>query len=210
MKKLIILPIQSFSDIITNSSSELFVTNTNFSKQQVVDILKEITIGFQDPMVFNVEEYRKACKTTKEFHYNSYYGAVLDNFRDLNDKWDIAEYRIKILNYFESSKYRKIDWELRIAFFDYLKDNFGFDMEEYEDYLAWREIIELPNSLKIADFFDDYEKSGKPLPKWWIPKKTIQSLDGKILILSDSDNTIPYETFELILDNLGGYHIHLG
>ena len=55
MNNLIIIPIQSFSDIITNSSSELFVLNTNNTIQKVKEILNSITSGYQDPIIFNLE-----------------------------------------------------------------------------------------------------------------------------------------------------------
>ena len=51
-----IIPIQSFSDIITNSSSELFVLNTNNTIQKVKEILSSITYGYIDPIIFNFEK----------------------------------------------------------------------------------------------------------------------------------------------------------
>ena len=54
-----IIPIQSFSDIITNSSSELFVLNTNNTIQKVKEILSSITYGYIDPIIFNLEKYNK-------------------------------------------------------------------------------------------------------------------------------------------------------
>lgn len=64
----------------------------------------------------------------------------------------------------------------------------------------------------MQNLFQEYEKSGKPLPSWWNPKEeeTLQYLDGKILIISTEDNSIPYDTFDIITELLNGFHIHLG
>ena len=51
-----VVEIQSFSDIITNSSSELFVLNTNNTIQKVKEILSSITYGYIDPIIFNLEK----------------------------------------------------------------------------------------------------------------------------------------------------------
>ena len=92
-----IIPIQSFSDIITNSSSELFVLNTNNTIQKVKEILSSITYGYIDPIIFNLEKYNK-WKEDDSFVSNlesTYFDTVRDWFTDLDDEDSLFEYRLQ-------------------------------------------------------------------------------------------------------------------
>ena len=65
---------------------------------------------------------------------------------------------------------------------------------------------------KCKEFFNQFEKSGNTLPSWWNPKEedTVQGLNGKVLLLSCDENSIPYESFDFINEILNGYNLHLG
>ena len=65
---------------------------------------------------------------------------------------------------------------------------------------------------KCKEFFNQFEKSGNTLPSWWNPKEedTVQGLNGKVLLLSRDENSIPFESFDFINEILNGYNLHLG
>lgn len=201
---LLVLPIQSVSDVITNSSSELFVLQESGELDYIEKILENITEGFQSPIRFSLKDYREALaehdKRSPEIRsavyyidplwsYGSYHHAIRNWFTDLEDEDSLLDYR---LNHIE------FPWqndEIDIEYKAWVKNN------NY-DSLDWEERY----SLSI-EFLKTY--SGK-LPSWWMPENTLQELDGKVLVLSESDNSIPYDSWELISDTFGGYHIHLG
>lgn len=53
------IPVQSISDLITNSSSEVFILDTGKTCEEVNDILKGFTSGFAYPEVFSLKDYRE-------------------------------------------------------------------------------------------------------------------------------------------------------
>ena len=97
MNNLIIIPIQSFSDIITNSSSELFVLNTNNTIQKVKEILNSITSGYQDPIIFNLESYNKWKEDDSSVSNleSTYFNTVEDWLIDLDSEDSLFEYRLQ-------------------------------------------------------------------------------------------------------------------
>ena len=219
MINLLIVPIQSFSDIVTNSSSELFVTDTKLTEEQVFNVLKEITTGFEGPIRFSLNDYRKALSNkpndldifdNKDWGYGSYYGTAEGWFIDLEGEYTLTEYRMRCVDSLDG-KYYKNNYLFLIEYYDFL-ETLGYKMEG-ERWCYYYDIIEIPEALeKCKIFFQEYEKSGKPLPSWWNPdeRETLQYLDGKVLIISEGDNTIPFETFDIITELLNGFHIHLG
>lgn len=208
-----VIPIQSFSDIITNSSSELFVLNTNNTIQKVKEILSSITSGYIDPIIFNLEKYNK-WKEDDSFVSNlenTYFDTVKDWFTDLDDEDSLFEYRLEAFrNIMEYNS-------LEVCYFK--ESNIPF----YTEFMKFAKTIGLKsiNSSSIyrenkekecKEFFNQFEKSGNTLPSWWNPKEgdTIQGLSGKVLLLSRDENSIPFESFDFINEILNGYNLHLG
>lgn len=199
--ELLVCSIQSFSDVVTNSSSELFVANTDLSDSQIDEVLEAITSGYKSPFRFSLEEYRKA-KSNKEEDYEypwedylwgycGYYSIVNGWFTDIEDEVEVCNYRLCQLNY---EKYYRNKSLLYKEFIKRFGEDFYYD----------------GNTQEIIKFLKEWENSGKELPSWWEPRDTVQSLDGKILIISEEDNSIPYDSFDFIDDVLHAYHIHLG
>ena len=201
--KLLIIPIQSISDVITNSSSEIFVLDTDKSISEVIEILEAITTGFQEPIKFNLKEFEETDFEEVEecdyFRYydNTYYDVVRNNFVDLNDERSVYRDKLYRIYYYDGYEelQRLIDEEL---------DKITKESRNWYFY----DVYTNPSCLKIAiDVIKKYEAehgSVKPV------NDSIQSLDGKVLVLSESDNTIPYETFDVIDYVLNGKHYHLG
>ena len=213
MNNLIIIPIQSFSDIITNSSSELFVLNTNNTIQKVKEILNSITSGYQDPIIFNLESYNKWKEDNSSVSNleSTYFNTVEDWLIDLDSEDSLFEYRLQAFcsimeyNSLEVCYFR----ENNIPFYtEFMKFAKTIGLKSINSFSIYREDKE----EKCKEFFNQFEKSGNTLPSWWNPKEedTVQGLNGKVLLLSCDENSIPYESFDFINEILNGYNLHLG
>ena len=213
MKNLAVIPIQSFSDIITNSSSELFVLNTNNTIQKVEEILSSITSGYLDPIIFDLEKYNK-WKEDDSFVSNlenAYFDTIKDWFTDLDDEDSLFEYRLRAFcNIMEYNSLEVCYFkESNIPFYtEFMKFAKTIGLKSINSFSIYRENKE----EKCKEFFNQFEKSGNTLPSWWNPKEedTVQGLNGKVLLLSCDENSIPYESFDFINEILNGYNLHLG
>ena len=213
MNNLIIIPIQSFSDIITNSSSELFVLNTNNTIQKVKEILNSITSGYQDPIIFNLESYNKWKEDDSSVSNleSTYFNTVEDWLIDLDSEDSLFEYRLQAFcNIMEYNSLQVCYFrENNIPFYtEFMKFVKTIGLKSAERFSIYREKKE----EECKKFFNQFEKSGNTLPSWWNPKEedTVQGLNGKILLLSCDENSIPYESFDFINEILNGYNLHLG
>ena len=213
MNNLIIIPIQSFSDIITNSSSELFVLNTNNTIKKVKEILNSITFGYQDPIIFNLESYNKWKEDNSSVSNleSAYFNTVEDWLIDLDSEDSLFEYRLQAFcNIMEYNSLQVCYFrENNIPFYtEFMKFVKTIGLKSAERFSIYREKKE----EECKKFFNQFEKSGNTLPSWWNPKEedTVQGLNGKVLLLSCDENSIPYESFDFINEILNGYNLHLG
>lgn len=199
-----LLTIQSFSDVVTNSSSEVFILNTEHTCEEVNFILNRFTTGFRYPEVFDLKKFRGWRKGRDDMSlYNwppTLFEVVLDLFYDSENEDDVFKYRERYLN---------------------CPDIFDSDEEliqEYINHLIKNKIYEIdpefdsdPRFYYMSDIPDDFVKSFPRLNEIMIPEKyDMVKLDGKICILSENDNTIPYPDFKSIEEKFNAYRIHLG
>ena len=213
MKNLAVIPIQSFSDIITNSSSELFVLNTNNTIQKIKEILSSITSGYLDPIIFNLEKYNK-WKEDNSFVSNlesTYFDTIEGWFTDLDDENSLFDYRLQAFRNIMEYNSLEVCYfkESNIPFYtEFMKFAKTIGLKSINSFSIYRENKE----EKCKEFFNQFEKSGNTLPSWWNPKEedTVQGLNGKVLLLSCDENSIPYESFDFINEILNGYNLHLG
>ena len=213
MKNLAVIPIQSFSDIITNSSSELFVLNTNNTIQKIKEILSSITSGYLDPIIFNLENYNK-WKEDNSFVSNlesAYFDTIEGWFTDLDDENSLFDYRLQAFRNIMEYNSLEVCYfkESNIPFYtEFMKFAKTIGLKSINSFSIYRENKE----EKCKEFFNQFEKSGNTLPSWWNPKEedTIQGLNGKVLLLSRDENSIPFESFDFINEILNGYNLHLG
>ena len=213
MKNLAVIPIQSFSDIITNSSSELFVLNTNNTIQKIKEILSSITSGYLDPIIFNLEKYNKQ-KKDNSFVSNlesTYFDTIEGWFTDLDDENNLFDYRLQAFRNIMEYNSLEVCYfkESNIPFYtEFMKFAKTIGLKSINSFSIYRENKE----EKCKEFFNQFEKSGNTLPSWWNPKEedTVQGLNGKVLLLSCDENSIPFESFDFINEILNGYNLHLG
>ena len=213
MKNLAVIPIQSFSDIITNSSSELFVLNTNNTIQKIKEILSSITSGYLDPIIFNLEKYNK-WKEDNSFVSNlesTYFDTIEGWFTDLDDENSLFDYRLQAFRNIMEYNSLEVCYfkESNIPFYtEFMKFAKTIGLKSINSFSIYRENKE----EKCKEFFNQFEKSGNILPSWWNPKEedTVQGLNGKVLLLSCAENSIPYESFDFINEILNRYNLHLG
>lgn len=241
MKQLLAIKIQSLSDLITNSSSELFQLRTDSTVGQVKETLREITTGYVDPVLFDLKEYRKLNGRFDEminemFPLPTYTEETKQEWNEVFIKqW---EYREKLID--EHPEYYVYD-VISDWFFD---KNIPEHVDNaYKNYLCgdhpnmWRGDVQL-NSTQIAfhkfvlgeeydeddrlntyrvtnnlvaEFIESHEVPDiEDIWEWGRYYGRVEDLEGCIIVLSKDDNSIPYETWDIINKIFNGINYHLG
>lgn len=137
MKKFLILPkIHSCLDIITNSSTELFVCNKKKELSEVKEILIEI-----------IEGWKKICKSDPDYEFEFEFDKMFDEP------------------------------------YIYTRENYEIDKANFK------------NEAEFARWSYGYE---------------IEENIGRIIIRSQTDNSIPYELWDKINDIFDAKNYHLG
>lgn len=204
MKRLISIKLQSCTDLITNSSSELFQLRTDLPLEQVKETLSTITSGYLEPVLFDLKEYREFKKNPDSNHpkfdiYSSVDGWFYDP-KDLDDIFTI--YKYYLTNY---SWYTK----------DSLQQEFAEFVNKHKYFINPERTYISPHNIKdeaFSEFIDSHI-----MPDVYTANKkanlyiaSIEDLDGCILVLSENDNSIPYETWNDINTMFNGKDYHLG
>ena len=195
--EILIIKIQSYSDIITNSSSELFQLRTDLPLEQVKKTLSTITSGYLEPVLFDLKEYREFKNNHNSNHpkYNVY--TSIDGwFYDPKDPEDIFTiYKYYLSNYYDSP--RDLLQQEFIEFVNknkYLINPYTIKDEAFSEFI---------NSHVMPDVYTAHEKAN-------IYMDSIEDLDGCILVLSEDDNSIPYEDINKIEEMFNCTRYHLG
>lgn len=221
-----IINLQSVSDVITNSSTEVFIANTDKTVEQVNNILGAFTSGFQYPEIFSLEKYREYLKSERGTcsYSEDIYAVAKGWFYDLEDEKALHDYRVDHIKYLQSQELVQVDGQYQFMdnlLYDIWEDFQNEKCERIADYdiASWRQLSQSDRSkhlrekdnLKAANI-EAFLKTRGPEDSWWFPdeKRTVQYLNGKIIILGDSDNSIPYDDWEKIEDLFNTYNIHLG
>lgn len=227
---LLLIKVQSCTDLITNSSSEIFMLRTNDTVEQVESALSTFTSGYFKPILFNLSEYRKH----KDDQYNKYselkdqftledgkvdrnsfwealndfnkehpelviYNTIREWFLDSGNREDILSLQKKYLN---SIFDRDMLNSLQLEFRDFLISK-GYDPDNhYYENIPDELAIEFINSHTLPSIEEMLSKS--------IFSGDVCDLDGCIIVLSEGDNTIPYEDLNIIENMYNGIRYHLG
>lgn len=241
---ILVIPVQSISDLITNSSSEVFILDTGKTCEEVNDILKGFTSGFAYPEVFSLKDYREWRKKLRSGEIEegwSYPGTIFSIangwFKDpedeedllnlrmdfLFDPFDTIDYGNEYIAHGYSSSYKE---PIHDAFIEYLNKNWdkvAYDInrvlaeeeDDAVDCIDWKTLHRHSYWLKDAleDVAKEFLKSyDGPRPTVWEISKAedVRRLDGKVLVVSNDDNSIPYDTWDKINSLFNGWNIHLG
>jgi hypothetical protein len=219
MKTLLIINIHSLADVITNSSTDLFVCDTDKTIKMVKEILEADPnfYGYQEPWIFNLKEFRewrnaqRSLKEGEPIDYDNKFRYIDGWFHDIEDEEDLKELRKEFIeNGDNSGGYWSSD---RNPFSDRLyeaqrkveKSHPGDYHYQYEAKKA--EIEKIYNEVETQD-----EK-----PDWWVnPTKyhyndqPLNDLDGKIIIVGEEDNSMPFDHFDWIENVFNAKRHHLG
>lgn len=242
--RLLVLEVQSISDVITNSSSEVFILDTGKTCEEVNTILGTFTSGFDYPEVFSLKDFREWRKKLRNGEIEeswSYPGSIFDIangwFKDPEDEEDVLDVRrdflfdpFQVTDYghgFISHSFNPNYTEpIHTAFLDYLNSNWdkvgelinGVLTEEEEPEVTsidWKTLRRHHYWMKDAltdvanEFLRNYD--GPKPTVWEIGKRDdVRRLDGKVLVVSNDDNSIPYDTWDKINELFNGWNVHLG
>ena len=220
---LIINP-QSFVDVITNSSSELFICNSDKSVSLVKDILRDMLDKFnkEESTDYDYNDcfgYVSIIKSIEDASNISYFNGMPKTYEDALD-----EKRKDIL----CSEFKKNNPELML---ELSKKRGGyFEAREKAMEYANNQLTRIKRELKLSELSND----DKPIiPYWWktgvLKKESKELYDdnwsvwdnsndfdyvekyfGKLLIFSKEDNSIPYELFDEIESVFSAERLHLG
>lgn len=234
MGNLSVIRPHSFVDVITNSSTELFVCHTEKNLEMVKESLKKIIDGynmmtdssfdmdiFEEPFVFSIKEYRKwrkeerrldkICKETGNwedkwnFNEESNFSTIKGWFSDSEDKEDLKTLRKEFI---ESGDRSGGVWSSsRNPFSSRLQEAYKGKDGKF-DYDSKRKEVE-----KIYQEISKQEIK----PDWWIKPwefdyrgTTANELNGAVIIIGSSDNSVPYDIWDIINGQLNGSNYHLG
>lgn len=235
MKQLLAIKVQSLTDLITNSSSELFQLRTNQTVEQVSETLAKITYGYCEPVLFNLEEYRRNKNKLQEMidaitpdsdasdeEWSKYWREeqrlkeenpsyfVMDTvegwFFDPEDPVDVREvYESYLCNHYDWRG--KGDNELQKEFKKFVDDNNYLKSDDfYAPYYPWNIEKEAFDKFLASHEMPDPRECGRDAFHYG----SIEKLDGCILVLSCDDNSIPYDTWDTINELFDGTNYHLG
>jgi len=213
----LVINTQSFVDVITNSSSELFICNSDKSITLVEDILRDMLDKF------NKEE-------SNNLNFSDCFGSI-SIIKSIDDASRISYFSGMPATYEDAldakrkdilcSEFKSNNIEL-VTIYGAKKGGF-FELREKAMQYATNELIRIKRELTLAELNND-----KPnLPDWWetgVKKSNCDWIDwdgsnnldyiekyfNKLLIFSKEENSIPYELFDQIEDVFSAERLHLG
>ena len=199
------MKIKSITDVITNSSTEVFIVNPGHTVRDVVEFLTDNNIpGWNQPIQIDGPE-SQIIQDLIDFGY----------LYDFESPESRAEYWIYRINRSDcpwepghgSGVLEK--WkEFVLENPDRVREIFGKDQVTEEDIRRLSYWYNVPADL-VQEFIDTL---GDPLPEFLRldPEYDYRSYLGCVGFSGTDDNSIPYDDFDRILDGLGGNRWHLG
>lgn len=192
MKRMCILNVESVIGLLTNSSSEIFVSKQGMTVSAVRDILEKIVEGY------NLMSGNTNC-------YNDFFSddiEILDTDEKVKDF--INEYASYVFGY---------DREINRIF--------GSEMFNGK-FIKWENVFKEKQRLTADGKSDneisklhDWEASEierKRLLDKWIKDnpERLEQFKGIVVVHSCGDNSVPYGIWKMINDLLGGTNYHIG
>ena len=236
MNTLFVIPIHSFNDVITNSSSELFVCNTDKTLQTIDEIVSNMTDGMKAAIRFdlndflstrklalerqnlewsltNSEEDKKKLEEWDKLHWN----------KELEEKWCYYGYYLEIDGWFTVKSDPDDLSTTRLHHIYFYQYEYKDIMDRYKQWVNTHTDIycnpDDPEYCMIELEFDQIKKansdflntlSKEELEKIDYNEAYVEDLDGKILLLTKYDNSVHPDLFDQFNKLFNAKHYHLG
>lgn len=175
--------INSVSDVITNSSSELFVINDkNTTLDHLKNIINPILDGYYEPFVFNLDTFRKWVESSEN-----------DNPTDMDTCFQTIYDWFVDLEYSDGLTYYIGDTIYKLRLEDYIKLENNLLRELYAELIKRYDTVYL-SSEEIKIFLQTYDEDKiNKIIEYLLDTNfeyDIRKLDGKIILLSEDENSI--------------------
>ena len=171
--------INSVSDVITNSSSELFVINDkNTTLDHLKNIINPILDGYYEPFVFNLDTFRKWVESSEEDNstdIDACFQTIYDWFIDLEYPSGLTYYIRDTLYKLRLEDYIKLENSL-------LKELYAELIKKYSSYKEIEAFLQTYDEDKINKIIDYLLNTNF--------EYDIRKLNGKIILLSEEENSI--------------------
>lgn len=180
---LVLNNINSVSDIITNSSSELFVINDkNTTLDHLKNIINPILDGYYEPFVFNLDTFRKWVESSEEDNstdIDACFQTIYDWFIDLEYPSGLTYYIRDTLYKLRLEDYIKLENSLLKELYAELIKKYDTNYSSYKEIEAFLQTYDEDKINKIIDYLlnTNFEYD-------------IRKLNGKIILLSEEENSI--------------------
>lgn len=175
--------INSVSDVITNSSSELFVINDkNTTLDHLKNIINPILDGYYEPFVFNLDTFRKWVESSEEDNstdIDTCFQTIYDWFIDLEYPSGLTYYIRDTLYRLRLEDYIKLENSLLKELYAELIKKYDTNYSSYKEIEAFLQTYDEDKINKIIDYLlnTNFEYD-------------IRKLNGKIILLSEEENSI--------------------
>ena len=175
--------INSVSDVITNSSSELFVINDkNTTLDHLKNIINPILDGYYEPFVFNLDTFRKWVESSEEDNstdIDACFQTIYDWFIDLEYPSGLTYYIGDTLYKLRLEDYIKLENSLLKELYAELIKKYDTNYSSYKEIEAFLQTYDEDKINKIIDYLlnTNFEYD-------------IRKLNGKIILLSEEENSI--------------------
>lgn len=175
--------INSVSDVITNSSSELFVINDkNTTLDHLKNIINPILDGYYEPFVFNLDTFRKWVESYEEDNstdIDACFQTIYDWFIDLEYPSGLTYYIRDTLYKLQLEDYIKLENSLLKELYAELIKKYDTNYSSYKEIEAFLQTYDEDKINKIIDYLlnTNFEYD-------------IRKLNGKIILLSEEENSI--------------------
>ena len=180
---LVLNNINSVSDVITNSSSELFVINDkNTTLDHLKNIINPILDGYYEPFVFNLDTFRKWVESSEEDNstdIDACFQTIYDWFIDLEYPSGLTYYIRDTLYKLRLEDYIKLENSLLKELYAELIKKYDTNYSSYKEIEAFLQTYDEDKINKIVDYLlnTNFEYD-------------IRKLNGKIILLSEEENSI--------------------
>lgn len=180
---LVLNNINSVSDVITNSSSELFVINDkNTTLDHLKNIINPILDGYYEPFVFNLDTFRKWVESSEEDNstdIDACFQTIYDWFIDLEYPNGLTYYIRDTLYKLRLEDYIKLENSLLKELYAELIKKYDTNYSSYKEIEAFLQTYDKDKINKIIDYLlnTNFEYD-------------IRKLNGKIILLSEEENSI--------------------